>query len=508
MRKIKKFPEKIELVLKDKTGSKIILPLIIKREDQKLSGVSQKVCYENPDTGAVFFVKSQKPRKITDIIGSGFPEKTLLAFEENIKIGKKYGIVLDEYTGRYTSSTSENYLSKSEIKSLFDKAEVSEQDQFFYNCVEIERAAAHVRDILLERTFLEALSPQIIKAIMGDSICVPENYLYIDDEGEAFILSKSIFKSPKQFEQCKDEIQVVAFKEFLSDKNVIAGKSKPQDWKDEKPLSISRFNLTVEQANILGQLYFVALLIGHWDLFNNIDLSNSGLVEFDDKSVFPAIVDHGNCLGTGFSGFTQAETFIHNPDRSSSFQDFKTETDYLRQITGFQFTDIYDAYVTQLQLPRSLIGDLFDLTEKTDNLARNEIRKAQLEGFVKACLNASKNAGSKNCNLLSNVPKAVNELMEHYMSDKDAKLIANAVNLELYHLSDNPGSKITYNLANILAGRLASLLELPKEITKKTVQEISKNRFRMLMDSQLTSTPVVDFKNTPSPTGSPILGAK
>lgn len=498
MRKIKKFPEKIELALKNKLGSKVILPLVIKREEQKLSGLSQKTCYENPETGAVYFVKSQKPRKILDIVGTDYPESIKLAFTNNSKIAKKHGIILDEYTGRYTSIGSDDkYLSTMEIDTIIDSMDESEKLEFLSNNALIEKAAAHVKDVLLERTFLEALSPQIIKAIMGDSIFVPENYLYVDDEGEAFILSQSIFKSPKELEKCKDEKHVVSFKEFLSDKGVIGEKSKPEDWQHHQPLSIDKFNLTVKQADILGQLYFLALLIGHWDLFNNIDLSNSGSVMFSDGSTFPAIVDHGNNLGTGFSGLTQAETFRRNPDKDPLFQDFKTETNFLKQITGFQFTDIYDSYVAQLQLPRSLVADLFDLTEKSSSSERAAIRKAQIEGFTKACLCATDNAGYKNRNLLMNVPKAVNDLMRYYMSDKDAKLIRSAVNSEMYHLSDKPASPFTYNLANILAGRLVSLRVLPEEMTKKSVQEISRSRFRFLMNSQLTLTEIAESKETP-----------
>lgn len=500
MRKIKNFPEKIELILKGRLESKVVLPLVMKHDDEKkLSGLSQKTCYENPETGAIYFVKTQKPRKILDIVGADFPGSIKSAFDNNTRIGKECGIILDEYTGRYTALGSADYLSTQEINTLLNKVHENEQLEFLTNNIEIEKAAAHVKDVLLERTFLEALSPQIIKAIMGDSIFVPENFLYIDDEGEAFILSQSIFKSPKELEKCADEKHVVGFKEFLSNKTIVGEKSKPEDWQHHQPLSIDQFNLSTKQADILGQLYFLALLIGHWDLFNNIDLSNSGLVEFSDKSFFPGLVDHGNCLGTGFSGLTQAETFRRNPDKDPSFQDFKTETNFLKQITGFQFTDIYDAYVTQLQLPRSLVADLFDLTEKSTSSERAAIRKAQMEGFTKACMNALEQAGSKNSKLLTNIPKAVDELMNYYMSDKDAKLIRSAVNTEMYHLSDKPASRFTYNLANILAGRLNSLVVLPEEMTKKSVQEISRNRFKFLMNSQLPSSPTADIKETFQP---------
>ena len=64
-----KFPKHIRVVVKNNRGNNV--PINLTREDQKqeLPGLSPKICYKNEETGAVYFVKSQKPRKIADIFG-------------------------------------------------------------------------------------------------------------------------------------------------------------------------------------------------------------------------------------------------------------------------------------------------------------------------------------------------------------------------------------------------------------------------------------------------------
>ncbi len=229
-------------------------------------------------------------------------------------------------------------MNEEEILNSLGTLEEDEKSLFLNNQEVIQAAAKHVREVLIERAFLEALSPQIVKAMMGESFCVPENIFYITEDGEPLNLSQSLFKSPQELEELKDSDTIINFVEPLSKKSVVGGKKKPGDWEGQKAPSIEDLELSTEDGFILGQLYFVALLIGHWDLFNNIDLSNSGYVEYKSGKKLAAIVDHGNDLFTGFSGLTKEESFILNPDRQSDFKDFKTETNLKKQITGFQFT--------------------------------------------------------------------------------------------------------------------------------------------------------------------------
>ncbi len=99
MKKIKEFPKVIKVKVKNSVGDEITLNLE-KEEDQKeLSGLSQKLCYKNVETGAIYFVKSQKPRKIADIFGLDSP--VTRAINQNIETGRKLDFIFDEYTGQY-----------------------------------------------------------------------------------------------------------------------------------------------------------------------------------------------------------------------------------------------------------------------------------------------------------------------------------------------------------------------------------------------------------------------
>ena len=187
---------------------------------------------------------------------------------------------------------------------------------------------------------------------------------------------------------------------------------------------------------ILGQLYFVALFIGHWDLFNNIDLSNSGYVKFSSGKKLPAIVDHGNDFFTGFGGLTKPENFPDNPDKHADFKFFKKENCLKKQITGFQYTDIFDEYVSVLELPRNLISGLFNLTEKTQDPERNRFRTAQMKGFQHACEMAKVKAGENLSLIKDAIPAAINKMFTQYMSAEDASLVQGIINQELYHLNE------------------------------------------------------------------------
>lgn len=486
MKKIKEFPKVIKVKVKNSVGQEVTLNLE-KEEDQKeLSGLSQKVCYKNVETGAIYFVKSQKPRKIADIFGLDSP--VTRAINQNIAIGRKVDFIFDEYTGQFfkksLTGSQDVEIDEKEILRGLETLEGDDDKSLFLNNQKIIQAAAkHVHEVLIERAFLEALSPQIVKAMMGDSFCVPENIFYITKDGEPLNLSQSLFKSPQELEKLKDSDTIIKFVEPLAKKSVVGGKKKPDDWEGHKAPSIEDLKLSPEDGYILGQLYFVALLIGHWDLFNNIDLSNSGYVEYASGKKLAAIVDHGNDFFTGFSGLTKEESFILNPDKRPDFKDFKTETNLKKQITGFQFTEIFDDYVALLELPRSLVGDLFNLTETTLNPDRRKFRQAQLSGFKYACDAACKLAGEDLIKISSAIPQTIEKMFDQYMSADDANLVKGIINKEIYHLS-SPKTEDAYTFANIMRGRLESLIEIQLQMKKNSVSEISGQRFRFMLDSQ------------------------
>jgi hypothetical protein len=477
-----KFPKHIRVVVKNNRGNNVPIHLIREDQKQELSGLSPKICYKNAETGTVYFVKSQKPRKIADIFGRD--SVVARALNQNFEIGQSIGVSINEYTGKISSCKNAQEMNVQQLSNATQSLSGGQEALFRKNMEIIQAGAQHVREILIERAFLETLSPQIVKALMGDSICVPENIFFITDEGEPLNLSQSLFKSAKEIKLSTDaEDPIIAFVEPLSQKSVIGEKHKPEDWAEQKAPALEDFKLTVEEGHILGQLYFVTLLIGHWDLFNNIDLSNSGYVKFSSGKILPAIADHGNDLFTGFGGLTKSENFPDNPDRHEDFKFFKKETSLKKQITGFQYTDIFDEYVSVLELPRNLISGLFNLTEKTQDPERIRFRMAQMKGFQHACKIARVKAGENLSLIKDAIPAAINKMFTQYMSAEDASLVKGIINQELYHLGGRR-SENTYNLANILRGRLQSLIKIQKELSVSKVEEISCRRFRFMLDSQ------------------------
>ncbi len=93
------------------------------------------------------------------------------------------------------------------------------------------------------------------------------------------------------------------------------------------------------------------------------------------------------------------------------------------------------------------------------------------------------NAG-ENLSLIGDaIPEAINKMFTQYMSAEDASLVQGIINQELYHLNGSK-SENTYNLGNIMRGRLRSLIKIQEELSINTVAEISCKRFRFMLDSQ------------------------
>ncbi len=172
-----KFPKDIRLVVKNKSGNNVPIHLIREEQKQELSGLSPKICYKNAETGTVYFVKSQKPRKIADIFG--VDSAVSKALSQNSLIIKSIGLSINEYTGKISSSEGNQEINLRQLLKMTQFLNDQEKLDFIKNMEIIQAGAQHVREILIERSFLEALSPQIVKALMGDSICVPrKSFLY------------------------------------------------------------------------------------------------------------------------------------------------------------------------------------------------------------------------------------------------------------------------------------------------------------------------------------------
>lgn len=275
---------------------------------------------------------------------------------------------------------------------------------------------------------------------------VPENYLARLNDGMPLVLSRILPKEEK-------------FSEFLKDTKPIKEKNPktPAAWKTL--LSRADLALTEEQACILGKLYYVALLMGHWDIINNIDLSNSGAVTVKGK-LMPCIVDWGNCP-QGFGGISQASTAFQNPE----FKGLKlcTGTD---PVTGFIGCVPFDKIVYP-RLPRRVVADLFDIT------GQDSISKTMLAGFKQAHLETSVHFSQD----------AVNEAINEVLKPPEASQFRPLLDQELYGKNAHqPGV-----FGRILAGRLQSLAEIIMEIDQgNMIDQIADAQFTKIESSQRT----------------------
>lgn len=380
-----------------------------------LSGLSEKSCYQDAEKNT-YFVKLPKPRKTEDILP------------------KSVAPVL--YEAQQAYETENDSLKKAELKIQYEK--LQKQYQQHQN---------EVRDAF---SFLEVLSPKIAKGIFGDFIEIPENYFTLGDDGAPLILSKAI----------------PGFKEFLSENSVVQGKTKPSDW-DEKSLPTrDQLKLSKEQAEALGKLLGVALLMGHLDLLNNINLSNSGVVETSSGKLIPAIVDWGNTMGIGFGGLSADESSFKNPDINED------KTSKNNSITGFQHCVPFDEIVYPL-LPRQLVKDLFNMSDK------DEISQAMLSGFRQSCVTALCSLDDID-DIVSN---SISNTFKQNINKYDVDHIKKIQNNEIFTTSKQTENK--YNLANVLKRRILSLFYILEELENgKTLTEIATNRLKKIKDSQ------------------------
>lgn len=108
------------------------------------------------------------------------------------------------------------------------------------------------------------------------------------------------------------------FTELSSFYKTLIKTQKPSELYEKPQLYLDLLN--AEQKTALGQLYAVALWLGHWDIANNIDFANSGFTG-SSQSV-PAIVDGGNALDEGFHGYRKLQTIslFATYERENNFQ--------------------------------------------------------------------------------------------------------------------------------------------------------------------------------------------
>lgn len=396
-----------------------------------LYGLSPKTLYRSIRDQGVYFGKLGKPREIAEL---------------------------------FSDSVSQETLSSPKNKPILEQ---------------------HKNFLAIRNAFLEMLAPLVTDCIFNKShssgedipfVVVPDNLFLrcsisteTGNAGESnhlpFVLSR----------------QIVGFDEFLSRATFVQNKQKPGDHASDRIIEFKKADLqlldpetekavalSIEQARVLGKLYGIALLIGHWDILNNINLSNSGAMRDKSGNLIPVIVDWGNCLGVGFKNLLQGQNAFQNPDISHrANQDVNA-----RGINGFEHAVPFDGIVYPL-LPRQLVKDLFDMP------GSDPISQALFEGLELAYEQARKASAG----LDSLIRGAVTQALYEHTHFADAEYVSCEL-LTKFYLSDQ---KSDYTLAHIIQERICSLGEIVSQLKKGVpIQDIAKETLAKIINSQMT----------------------
>lgn len=420
-------PRQLSLMLTNRK----ILNFVTKdvKSSKKLAGLSEKAIYFNEDDPfeTPYYVKRPKKRPLETILTESVAPSIYEA-------RRKWAHLNNENP----THSPKLFKLKNKVKKQIEHVE--------------KQCAKHQQSLRDSQFFLEALSPRIAAAIFGDFLAVPENYFYRTSEGQnPLLLSKGIKE----------------FREFLSEEMVVKNKVIVKDWENESLPLRDQLHLTPKYAEALGKLFFIALLMGHLDLLNNINLTNSGVIDAGGELI-PAIVDWGNTLGTGFGGLSAEESAAKNPDLLYGKINFN-DTD----ISGFQHCVPFDKVVYPL-LPRQLVRDLFNLTDD------NVLSKAMLRGFEEACLVAQKKLPEMD-NL---IPMTIETVLTGYTAAADSHYLREILNHEIYFPTPKL-KKDGYTLTNILKGRIESLAAILVQLKQGiSIEEIGQNRLSEIIKAQ------------------------
>ena len=432
--------EAIVITLKNNS----IIQLKAKEQSRELSGTSKKEIYQD-QAGTDYYLKEAKPRKIEAIFHHDLFFKELRSHRREF-LGDA---VFNSYTEK---PEDEATLSQIQMLSGVDSTIFAKLQE------DIEKYVEHVQELMLINTALEILASHISAKIMGDLLISPHNYFYRHNNTPT-VLSRSVGN----------------LREFLSEHPLLAMAKTPDHWENHSAPFFAELRLSEGEARILGQAYFVALLFGHNDLVNNINLSNLGYILMEDGSLKLSIVDWGNALGVGFGGLTAEEgAFINSQfGEQSGIDRFKYQS---TDRTGFKHIMPFDEIVYPL-LPRQVVLDLFDLT-KDDAPA---LRQAQREGFYEACERAVMSSGK----MQELIDTTVKDTLQNSMSLDDAMLINRLLPEFICSTNITEKHKNNYNLATILEGRIKSLQKMKNALEDgRSLTEIAQETFGFIQKSQ------------------------
>lgn len=421
-----------------------ILHFIKKPEEKALAGVSEKaIYYEKQSRDQVpYFIKLPKDRHQNAILPREVAPALYQTQERLDTLRTEYQrLVANEDSPQNVLNQAENTLKTTEEEVL------KLQRQY----------DAHRATLIESQSFLEVLGPCVAEKIFGNFIAVPQNYfcrrmLEGGHHRIPFVLSKGIAN----------------FNEFLSFAPIVKDKKAVKDWDGQALPSRSDLAsiLTPEHAKALGKLHFVALLMGHLDVLNNINLSNSGVVPADDGGLIPAIVDWGNTMGAGFGGLSPAENAFRNPDINPQIDNANN-----RGLSGFKHCVPFDTMVYPL-LPRQLVSDLFDMSSSS------ALSQAMLQGFEEAYELASKQQNQ----LDELIPSAIEETLKEHTAEEDRIYMGELLkeNKRFYFPQDH--SENSYTLVNVIKGRIQSLSSVLKELHEgKSLNEIASERLKQIV---------------------------
>lgn len=439
------FPETIQL----KVGGKTI-ELVKNKQTQALSGVSEKLTYRDPKTGDIYFVKTQKRRELTDFFSA---------------------------------------LGETEKKNLLAILSKKEHDRTDSEKARLEPYLKHMQDVQATHSYLEVLSSRVAEKMFGkDILIVPENYLYKDpNSNQVFILSKGVNEYKEFLSDNKN------FNELLLKAKKIAkerGVKESELWDHSPRPSRSDLNLSEQEGEALGELLAVALVMGHLDLFNNINLSNSGTATDANNNKRICTVDWGNTAGPGFGGFSAEETAFKNPD----FQE-KKSLESKDSIGGFKHVVPFDKQIYTL-LPRLIVPDLFKMPGREAH--PDKISQAVLKGFLKVCEAAKALFLQEDNTVSEKVLEAIEASKSLYTDEGTRAYLAKLLESQKMY-STNAPSPQQYHLANIMEGRLFDLIRIGEKLKSKTLEEIAAERLNAVKAAQRTPKDTKEVKGLEIP---------
>jgi len=418
-------------------GGHSLIELVAKEGGRDLFGVSVKNLYQDI-SGRVYYIKEPKLRDVRAIFQDD-PFFHELIFRRWELLGQ------GDFELKVELPCDEMKVLKIEALSPVNR-ETFEQIQS-----QIKKYVQHADDLVLSHVALEVLAPRLSVAIMGNLLIAPENYLHLH-EGKPLLISPA----------------VGGLEEFLSVS--LSEVKAPEYWLSHEAPSFIELVKTEAEARILGQAYFVALLFGHYDVVNNINLSNFGYVRGQDGGLTLSIVDWGNSLGVGFSGVSAEESAFKNPQFAKTTKVRECLKYMSEDIIGFKHVMPMDKVVYPL-LPRQVVPNLFDFTA-TDN---PRLRSAARLGFYEACDRALSVIGS--------IDEIVSEILEHTLSM--AMSIEDATKVKSV-LCEASTKEYGDNLADIIRGRINSLNLMKNGLMAgRSLEDIAHERLMIIRQGQM-----------------------